>query len=85
MEIQKIDIRNLIPGMQNVEIVSKIGKISEKEFKTEKAEGKLANIMLYDESGSIRLVLWNDEIDNVYFYSEVTRPISGYTWLGELL
>ena len=28
---------------------------------------------------------WNDEIDNVYFYSEVTRPISGYTWLGELL
>ncbi|TKJ32117.1 MAG: group II intron reverse transcriptase/maturase [Planctomycetes bacterium B3_Pla] len=28
---------------------------------------------------------WNDEIDNVCFYQEVTRPISGYTWLGVLL
>lgn len=28
---------------------------------------------------------WNDEMDDVRFYSEVTRPISGYTWLGELL
>jgi group II intron reverse transcriptase/maturase len=28
---------------------------------------------------------WNDEMDDVSFYPEVTRPISGYTWLGELL
>lgn len=28
---------------------------------------------------------WNDDIDNVHFYDEVTKPISGYTWLGELL
>jgi group II intron reverse transcriptase/maturase len=26
---------------------------------------------------------WNDEIDGVHFYPEVTRPISGYTWVGE--
>jgi RNA-directed DNA polymerase len=28
---------------------------------------------------------WNDEIDDVHFYPEVTRPISGYTWVGESL
>jgi len=28
---------------------------------------------------------WNDELDGVRFYPEVTRPISGYTWTGELL
>lgn len=28
---------------------------------------------------------WNDEIDGVRFYAEGTRPISGYTWIGELL
>jgi hypothetical protein len=28
---------------------------------------------------------WNDDIDNVHFYKEVVRSISGYTWLGELL
>jgi hypothetical protein len=27
----------------------------------------------------------NDEIDDVHFYPEVTRPISGYTWIGESL
>jgi group II intron reverse transcriptase/maturase len=28
---------------------------------------------------------WNDEMDGVRFYAEVTRPISGYTWIGESL
>jgi len=28
---------------------------------------------------------WNDEMDGVRFYPEVTRPISGYTWTGERL
>jgi group II intron reverse transcriptase/maturase len=28
---------------------------------------------------------WNDELDGVRFYPEVTRPISGYTWIGESL
>ncbi|HOM61893.1 MAG TPA: group II intron reverse transcriptase/maturase [Anaerohalosphaeraceae bacterium] len=28
---------------------------------------------------------WNDEIDGVSIYYEALRPISGYTWLGELL
>lgn len=28
---------------------------------------------------------WNDELDGVRFYPEVTRPISGYTWTGECL
>jgi group II intron reverse transcriptase/maturase len=28
---------------------------------------------------------WNDEVDGVRFYPEVTRPISGYTWLGDCL
>lgn len=28
---------------------------------------------------------WNDEIDDVRFYPEVTYPISGFTWIGECL
>jgi group II intron reverse transcriptase/maturase len=28
---------------------------------------------------------WNREIDGVRFYPEVARPISGFTWVGELL
>ena len=32
-----------------------------------------------------RVYRGNDEMDGVHFYQEVTRPISGYTWLGTLL
>jgi RNA-directed DNA polymerase len=28
---------------------------------------------------------WNEEMDGVRFYPEVKRPISGFTWVGELL
>jgi len=28
---------------------------------------------------------WNDECDGVRFYREVTRPLSGFTWVGTLL
>jgi hypothetical protein len=27
----------------------------------------------------------NDELDGVRFYPEVTRPVSGFTWIGECL
>ncbi len=65
MELQRINIDNLIPGMQNVDIIGVAGRISKREFSTDKAEGKVANIVLNDDTGSIRLVLWNDEIEHV--------------------
>lgn len=59
----KLDISSIIPGMKNVDVTAKILEISPvREFKTERAEGKVANVLLADESGTIRLSLWNDEL-----------------------
>jgi replication factor A1 len=63
MELQRLNIDSLIPGMQNVELFCKVVRISKKDFSTERASGKLANVILEDGTGQIRLVLWDKEID----------------------
>jgi replication factor A1 len=65
-ETEKLDIANVMPGMQNVDIIAKVTRIfPAREFKTEKAEGKVANIILADRTGSVRMSLWNDEIEKL--------------------
>ncbi|MBI2971167.1 MAG: DUF2240 family protein [Candidatus Aenigmarchaeota archaeon] len=63
---ERLHIQHIIPGMKNVDIVGKVMRIfPAREFKTEKASGKVMNIILADGSGSVRMSLWNDEIDKV--------------------
>lgn len=63
---ERLDIAHVIPGMQNVDVVGKITKISPiREFATEKAKGRVANVTIADVTGSVRLSLWNDEIESV--------------------
>ena len=65
-EQQKLNIENIIPGMQNVDIIGRIVNISGvREFSTEKAKGKVMNLSLADTTGSVRLSLWNNEIDKI--------------------
>ncbi|MBI2583494.1 MAG: hypothetical protein HYW25_02405 [Candidatus Aenigmarchaeota archaeon] len=63
--MQTIKICNVIPGMMNAEIIGIIGKIITKEYSGKKGSGKLCSLMLTDETGSVRVVLWNDEISRV--------------------
>jgi replication factor A1 len=63
---ERLNIGNIIPGMQNVDVVGKITKISPvREFATEKAKGRVANVTIADETGSVRISFWNDEIDTL--------------------
>ena len=76
----EIKISNLISGMKNIQTVGRITRIdSVKEFKTEKASGKLCSVYIGDDTGIIRIVLWNDEIDklNGLEKGDVVR-VSGY-------
>jgi len=76
----EIKISNLISGMKNIQTVGRITRIdSVKEFKTEKASGKLCSVYIGDDTGIIRIVLWNDEIDklNGIEKGDVVR-VSGY-------
>lgn len=65
-ETEKLNIENVSQGMQNADVTGKITRIFPvREFKTEKAEGRVANIIIADSTGSIRISLWNDEIEKL--------------------
>ncbi len=63
---ERLDIAHIISGMQNVDVIGKITKVSPiREFSTEKAKGRVANVTIADSTGSVRVSLWNDEINNI--------------------
>ena len=65
-EEERLNIENVMPGMQNADITGKITRMFPvREFKTEKAEGRVANVIISDKTGSVRLSLWNDEIEKL--------------------
>jgi len=60
----RLNIENIVPGMRNVDVVGRIIDISPvRNFKTEKAEGSVMNMRIADATGSVRISLWNEEIE----------------------
>ncbi|HLD83848.1 MAG TPA: hypothetical protein VI979_03275 [archaeon] len=60
---ERLYIGSIVPGMKNVDVVGKITRIfPAREFKTDKAEGKVVNVVIADHTGSVKMSLWNDEI-----------------------
>ncbi len=81
-----LKIKNILPGMRNVEIVGKVLKISDvKEFDKSNGKGKVCSIYIGDETGSIRLTLWDDEtnVADKIKEGDVVK-IYGYTREGNL-
>ena len=77
----KLKIKNILPGIRNLETVGKVlGKTDIREFKTQNREGKVASIMLGDETGSIRIVMWGSQADKVneIKLGDVIKISSGY-------
>jgi len=62
-KISKIKINKLLPGMRSVNILGKVVKLyGIREFKTDQREGKVANLLFGDETGVLRLVLWDTKL-----------------------
>jgi len=57
----KLKIKNILSGMRDVETVGIVKQnFGVKPFTTQNREGKLASLIIADETGAIRVVLWND-------------------------
>ena len=62
----KLQIKNIIAGLRNVETVGKVLQTYElREFTTNERQGKVASLVIGDETGTIRVVLWGDQADNI--------------------
>jgi len=83
MELKRVSIGSLIPGMQNVNVAGVVTRISRREYSTEKGSGQLLALNISDETGSIRLTLWNEEVERA---KELTQgdvvKVSGYVRAG---
>lgn len=57
---------NLVPGLFSVDIVARVLNVFEpREFESKGRAGRVQNIMLGDETGTVRMSLWNQELDLV--------------------
>jgi replication factor A1 len=58
----KIKISSLLAGMREIETLGKVQRIFEtRNFDTGQRKGSVANIIIADETGTCRVVLWNDK------------------------
>ncbi len=62
----KLQIKNILPGLRNVDTIGKVTQVYElREFITNGRQGKVASLVIGDETGTIRAVLWGDQADNI--------------------
>jgi len=56
----RLQIKNIIPGLRSVSFMARVIKIYPvKDFKTDKREGKIGSFLVGDETGKMRVVLWD--------------------------
>lgn len=62
----KLQIKNVLTGMRDVEIVGKVLRVfPARHFVVDGRKGQVGSLIVGDESGSIRLTLWGDQADNI--------------------
>ena len=79
-------IADLTTGMRDVDIEGKVATIfEERTFTTENGrDGRVRNAILVDESGSIRVTFWNEDVDTIQEVKEgdVIKILHGYAKEG---
>ncbi|MAG15977.1 DNA-binding protein [Candidatus Woesearchaeota archaeon] len=79
-------ISELTARQGNVEVTGEVTEVEEpRTFNKAGKEGRVTNAILKDDSGQIKLSLWNEQIDAVKQGSKITIK-NGYVneWQGEL-
>ncbi len=60
---RNLKVASVVPGMRSVDLAARVTRIfPPREFEKNGKKGAVANVILADSTGSIRLPLWNDEI-----------------------
>ncbi len=77
----RLKIKNILLGMRDVETVGVVKQnFGVREFSTGNRQGKVASIIIADETGSIRVVFWNNIADTVnkIKVGDIVKVIAGY-------
>jgi len=61
----RLQIKNILSGMRDVETVGRVVRVYEqKQFQSGERTGQIASFLLGDDTGVIRVVLWNEQAAN---------------------
>ncbi len=77
----KLKIKDILSGMRSVDVVGRIMQIQEpRSFSTNNRTGQVASILIGDETGNIRIVLWNEQAEKVnkMKLDTVVKIVGGY-------
>ena len=80
-----IKIADIQEGMSNIDMVGKVTRISEvKQFtrKTTGDAGRVMNVVLADETGSLRISLWDEQTEMPLAVGDVLRVTGGFAKKG---
>ena len=62
----KLQIKNVLTGMRDVEVVGKVLRIfPARQFMVNGRKGQVGSMVIGDETGTIRAVLWGDQVDHL--------------------
>ena len=63
-DVGKLQIREIYAGMRDVSVTGKVvRKYEAREFAKGDSTGRVCSIMIGDETGTIRVVFWNEQVD----------------------
>ena len=77
----KLQIKNIIGGMRDVETIGKVLQVSDaREFMKGDAVSKVASMLIGDETGTIRVAMWGSQADNALNLglNDIVKIIGGY-------
>lgn len=75
----RLQIKNILTGMRSVEVVGKVQQVFDiNEFQRGEGTSKVGSFILGDETGTIRVVLWGAQADNLKrFGPEMVVKVQG--------
>ena len=77
----RLQIKNILPGMRDVETVGKVLQVFEvREFMRQESVGKVGSFIVGDETGTIRIVCWGDKTEALSEIKpdDIVKIVSGY-------
>ncbi|MBI2575484.1 DUF2240 family protein [Candidatus Woesearchaeota archaeon] len=78
----RLQIKNVLPGMRNVDITAKVISVyPAKSFQKDGREGKIASLLVADETGQTRIAMWNEHAEKAANISpgDIVKVKGGYS------
>ncbi len=62
----RLQIKNILTGLRDIEIIGKVLEVGTvREFSNETRSGKFASILIGDETGIIKVLMWGSQAENI--------------------